>query len=68
MMVGPWRAAREAARVTQNVTATTLASSRNPETEIKFSLFAEDTLKMLSGLRIPTVSHHIQEIAQISEI
>lgn len=43
MMVGPWRAARDAASVTQNVTATTLASSRNPETEIKFSLLFQDT-------------------------
>jgi hypothetical protein len=31
MMVGPSRAASDDARVTQNVTATTLASSRNPD-------------------------------------
>jgi hypothetical protein len=30
MAVGPWRAASDAASVTQNVTATTLASRRNP--------------------------------------
>jgi hypothetical protein len=35
MMVGPCRAARDAARVTQNVTATTLASNRNPEKKRK---------------------------------
>ena len=30
--------------------------------------FFEDPLELLSSFRIPTVSHHIQEIAQISEI
>jgi len=30
MAVGPWRAASDAAIVTQNVTATTLPSRRNP--------------------------------------
>ena len=30
MDVGPWRAAKDAARVTQNVTAITLISNRKP--------------------------------------
>jgi hypothetical protein len=44
MMVGPWRAANDDASVTQKVTATTLASSRNPEkkreTSVSFSRFS----------------------------
>lgn len=33
--VGPWRAANDAASVTQNVTAITRANSRNPEFQRK---------------------------------
>jgi hypothetical protein len=69
MMVGPCRAARDAARVTQNVTATTLASNRNPEKNTKknsvfFRGKGRDVFQVEDSIGI---SYHIQETAQIPE-